>query len=88
MLVNFKVVLAARRRHAVDVALEVGIDPTFLSLIVNERRKADAGLRARLAAVLNVDEDWLFSTCAQIPAPKLGAATRSASVPTSVREDR
>lgn len=77
MLVNFKVVLAARKRHAVDVALEVGIDPTFLSLIVNERRKADAGLRARLATVLNVDEEWLFSTFAKIPAPKLGGATGS-----------
>jgi len=79
VLVNFKVVLAARKRHAVDVALEVGIDPTFLSLIVNERRKADSGLRARLAAVLDVDEGWLFSTFAHIPAPKVRCATGSTS---------
>ena len=79
MLVNFKVALAARKRHAVDIALEVGIDPTLLSQIVNERRKADAGLRARLATALNVDQEWLFSVIAHIPGPTLAEAAEKVS---------
>jgi transcriptional regulator with XRE-family HTH domain len=67
VLVNFKLALAARERHAVDVALQVGVDPTLLSQIINERRKAGAELRTRLAAALKADEEWLFSTSTLVP---------------------
>lgn len=62
MLVNFKTLLAVRRERQVDLAIRVGIDPTFLSQIINGRRQADALLRSKIATALSVDERWLFST--------------------------
>ena len=69
MLVNFKAALAARRMKQVDLALDLRIDPTFLSRVINRRCEADASLRARLAAALEVEEAWLFQTVARIPRP-------------------
>lgn len=70
MLANFKATLAARKIHQVDLALQLRIDPTLLSQIVNERKQADASLRARIAGALAVDEHWLFSTFTSIPVPR------------------
>ena len=67
MLVNFKAALAARRVKQIDLALQLKLDPTFLSRIINRRCEADASLRARLAAALEVEEAWLFQTVARIP---------------------
>ena len=75
MLVNFKAALAARRVKQIDLALQLKIDPSFLSRIINQRCEADASLRARLAAALEVEEAWLFQTVACIP-----RAARSVSV--------
>jgi hypothetical protein len=61
MLVNFKIALAFRRERQIDLALRCRIDPTLLSLIINERRRANAQLRAKLSAALEVRERWLFS---------------------------
>ena len=69
MLVNFKAALAARLVKQIDLALQLKIDPTFLSRIINRRSEADESLRARLAAALQVDEGWLFSTVTRIPRP-------------------
>jgi transcriptional regulator with XRE-family HTH domain len=68
MLSNLKTALAARRLHQVDVAIELKISPSVLSEIVNGRRSAEASLRARLAEILQADEEWLFSSAIRIPA--------------------
>jgi hypothetical protein len=61
MLVNFKVALALSRERQVDLAMRCGVDPTLLSLVINERREAPAELRSKLAAALRVSERWLFA---------------------------
>ena len=67
MLANFKTALAARGMRQVELALELKIAPTILSEIVNGRRSASPPLRARLAEMLQADEDWLFSSFTRIP---------------------
>jgi transcriptional regulator with XRE-family HTH domain len=68
MLSNLKTALAARRVRQVDLAIELKISPSVFSEIVNGRRSAEPSLRARLADILQADEDWLFSNVTQIPA--------------------
>ena len=70
MLVNLKAALAARQTKQIDLALQLGVDPTLLSRIVNQRCNAEAQLRSKIAAALNADEDWLFQTAANIPEPR------------------
>jgi transcriptional regulator with XRE-family HTH domain len=48
----------------------VGIHETLLSKIVNGFRQPDPDVRARIAAILKSDEQWLFS--AEEPAPSDG----------------
>lgn len=61
MLVNFKVALALSGERQVDLALRCGVDPTLLSLFINERREPTAELRSKLADALKVSERWLFA---------------------------
>lgn len=70
MLSNLKTALAARRLHQVDLAIELKISPSVFSEIVHGRRQADPSLRARLAEILQADQDWLFDRTIHIPAPK------------------
>lgn len=86
MLANFKLALAVRGIKQVELALRIGIDPALLSRIVNGRRNADPVLRTRLAEALQVDEAWLFSTIARIPAPTSHAETGPVSVSRATRE--
>ena len=79
MLVNFKAALAARRVKQIDLTLQLKIDPTLLSRIINCRCEADPSLRAKLAAALEVEEGWLFQMVASIP-----KAVRSVGVDTSL----
>jgi len=69
MLVNFKAALAARKMKQVDLALGLKMDPTLLSRVINQRCEADKSLRTQLAAALQVDEGWLFSTSFRVPGP-------------------
>lgn len=73
MLANMKATLAARRLRQVDLAIELKISSSLLSEIVNGRRSAEPSLRARLAEILQADQDWLFGET-HIPAPKSDAA--------------
>lgn len=43
-----------------SLARMLGVDESTLSRIVNGYREPNAELRARIAAVLNRDEAWLF----------------------------
>jgi transcriptional regulator with XRE-family HTH domain len=76
VLANLKAALAARKLRQIDLALQVGIDPSALSQIVNGWRTADPTLRHRIARVLRADEPWLFSSKAHIPAPSMGGNPR------------
>ena len=42
------------------LAQMLGIDQTLLSKIVNGFRSPDQAMRAKIAAVLHSDEEWLF----------------------------
>jgi len=77
VLANLKTTIAARRLTQVDLALDLKIAPTVLSEIIHGRRQADPSLRARLAEILQADEDWLFGA-PHIPAPKSNTEQTSA----------
>jgi transcriptional regulator with XRE-family HTH domain len=72
MLANLKTTIAARRLTQVDLAVDLKIAPTVLSEIIHGRRQADPSLRARLAEILQANEDWLFARTFHIP-PKSDA---------------
>ena len=67
MLANFKTALAVRGMKQIELATELKIAPTVLSEIVHGRRCASPSLRARVAAMLQADETWLFSSFTRIP---------------------
>lgn len=69
MLANLKAAIAVRRMHQVDLALSLGIAPSLLSEVVTGRRAAEPSLRSRIAAALRADENWLFASVVEIPAP-------------------
>ncbi len=71
MLANLKAALAGRKIHQIDLALSLRVPPSVLSEIVCGRRKANPRLRARIAAALQADEDWLFSPVSVIPPPRM-----------------
>jgi transcriptional regulator with XRE-family HTH domain len=72
VLANLKATLAVRRLRQVDLSIELKISPSLLSEIINGRRSAEPLLRARLAEILQANEDWLFARTIQIP-PKSNA---------------
>jgi transcriptional regulator with XRE-family HTH domain len=78
MLVNLKSAIAARRWRQVDFAIYLKISPSVLSEIIHERRRASAGLRARVAEALQADESWLFSCVVRIPSPTRSPLTITA----------
>jgi len=67
MLSNFRTALAVRGMKQADLAYKLHIPASTLSEIVHERRRPDARTRRRIAAILDVDEKWLFSRQIQIP---------------------
>jgi len=62
VLSNLKAALAARGWRQADLAAQLKIHASTVSEIVCGRRQADARLRARIAALLGVDEPWLFKS--------------------------
>jgi hypothetical protein len=84
MLVNFKIALALTGERQVDLAMRCGVDPTVLSLVINERREAHGELRSKLADALKVRERWLFAK--RTRGSYLGAARRR-RVPASKAAD-
>jgi transcriptional regulator with XRE-family HTH domain len=46
------------------LAQMVGMDETVLSKIINGFREPNPGLRSRIAAILECDEEWLFEHAA------------------------
>lgn len=80
MLVNFKIALAWKGEHQIDLAMRTGVDPTLLSNVINGRRPASPKLRAKLAAALGVRERWLFSRRvmrANAPKPPLDSTSEA-----------
>ncbi len=67
MLPNLKLALVVRKRPQVELALSLGISPSSLSEILNERRLAGPELRARIAEALDANEGWLFARTTHIP---------------------
>ena len=49
------------------LAQMLGIDQTLLSKIVNGFRVPDEALRAKIAALLGSDEQWLFEVVERAP---------------------
>lgn len=88
MLANLKTTIAARKLKQVDLALKLSIAPSVLLEIINGRRKADASLRARIAAELKAREDWLFSTYTPIPAPASPVESAPARAPLLAAPER
>lgn len=80
MLVNLKTALAARHMKQVDLALVLKVPPSTLSEIICGRRQPDPSLLARIADALHVDETWLSSSVAHIPAPRIRESPKNQKV--------
>jgi transcriptional regulator with XRE-family HTH domain len=70
MYQNLKLQIWKRGMRQNRLAQLIGIHETLLSKIVNGFRQPDPAVRARIAAVLDSDEEWLFS--AEDPLPPRG----------------
>jgi transcriptional regulator with XRE-family HTH domain len=57
--------------HQNRLAREIDIDETLLSRIVNGYREPSAETRSRIAQFFNVDEEWLFASCAPSAAQRV-----------------
>jgi transcriptional regulator with XRE-family HTH domain len=78
MLANLRIALAARGIKQIELALRLRIDPTVISQIVNGRRRPSRDLCIRIAAALDADERWLFSSAVCIPPFKAEGPNSSA----------
>lgn len=67
MFANFKAALAVRGIKQVDLAIKIKTSSTVLSEIITGHRLANADLRRKLSAELDVDEGWLFSVVTHVP---------------------
>jgi transcriptional regulator with XRE-family HTH domain len=66
-LINFRVALAAKGMHCLDLAKELGVSPSKLSLVVNGHVEPGPEFEKKCAGLLGVPERWLFSTYRRIP---------------------
>jgi len=61
MLANLKAALAARKIKQLELAAELRVSPSVVTDIVLGRREVDAETRAKIAALLGVENQaWLF----------------------------
>jgi len=79
MLVNLRAAILARGTRGWKVARKVNIPPNRFSAIVHGQYEPSASLRAKIATVLDADEDWLFASCVEIP-PRVGAQSTGAEI--------
>lgn len=74
MYTNLKLLLWRSRIHQNKMAQDMQIDEAVLSRIINGFREPTLDQRARIAAYLNVDEEWLFARDVEIrKKPNLGS---------------
>ena len=66
-LLNFRLALAGKGKRSLDLAKELGVGTSRLSLILNGHVEPDPEFRKRAAAALGVPEGWLFSRTRRIP---------------------
>ena len=74
MLVNLRAAILERGTRGWKVARKANIPPNRFSAIVHGQYQPSASLRAKIAEVLEADENWLFAPSVEIP-PRVG--TRS-----------
>ena len=60
MYLNLKLQLLKTGMRQNRLALQLGVDESILSKIINGFRKPSPEMRARIAVLLQTDEDWLF----------------------------
>jgi transcriptional regulator with XRE-family HTH domain len=81
MFANLKLQIWKAGLRQNRLAQMVGIDETLLSRILNGFRQPGPDLKRRIAAVLQVDEEWLFApsrTTEDMPAGKQEAPSEHA----------
>ena len=88
MYLNLKLQLFKTGMRQNRLALQLGVDESILSKIINGFREPSQEMRARIAVLLQSDEDWLFERADQSGSVvSKNAGRMTASVPaTTARE--
>jgi transcriptional regulator with XRE-family HTH domain len=87
MYPNLKLQLFKTGTRQNRLAQSLGVDESILSKIVNGFREPSQELRARIAALLDSDEEWLFQRVDPLPARDRNGSTGTLS-PTPLRSGR
>jgi transcriptional regulator with XRE-family HTH domain len=88
MYLNLKLQLFKTGMRQNKLALQLGVDESILSKIINGFREPSREMRARIATLLQSDEEWLFERAAQSGIASSGSATRmAASLPTTTASE-
>jgi transcriptional regulator with XRE-family HTH domain len=79
MYLNLKLQLFKTGMRQNRLALQLGVDESILSKIINGFREPSREMRARIATLLQSDEEWLFERADQSGIATSSSATRMAA---------
>jgi transcriptional regulator with XRE-family HTH domain len=88
MYLNLKLQLFKTGMRQNRLAVQLGVDESILSKIINGFRQPSQEMRARIAILLQSDEEWLFERAdpTGVAASK-NAARMAASLPTTTARE-
>lgn len=78
MYLNLKLQLFKTGMRQNRLAVQLGVDESILSKIINGFREPSREMRARIATLLQSDEEWLFERADQSGIATSSSATRTA----------
>jgi transcriptional regulator with XRE-family HTH domain len=79
MYLNLKLQLFKTGMRQNRLAQQLGVDESILSKIINGFREPSREMRARIATLLQSDEEWLFERADQSGIATSSSATRMAA---------
>lgn len=79
MYLNLKLQLFKTGMRQNRLAQQLGVDESILSKIINGFREPSREMRARIATLLQSDEEWLFERADQSGIAASSSATRMAA---------
>ena len=83
MYLNLKFQLFKTGMRQNRLAKQLGVDESILSKIINGFREPSQEMRARIATLLESDEEWLFERADRSGVPSQNGRTASAALHTT-----
>ena len=81
MYLNLKLQLFKTGMRQNRLAKQLGVDESILSKIINGFREPSQEMRARIATLLESDEEWLFERADRSSVPSKDSGDRPAAAP-------